>query len=303
MGMLGATFGALAPFLSAYLVYTPIYGQDTALIMGAALGATSLAAVVHLLKGLDRLAVNFLLSAAAFDDVVALIILSVVMTYVLGGVGGPGDLAFKVVELLGLWIVILLVSAIVVPRLADWLGENYVYKFSLLVLFGLTVLMVSLGYSPIIAAFVAGVALAGSYSKKKIEEITSVLLNVFGPVFFAYIGAEVDLTSVDLHVVLLALELTALATVFKILGILPFALLKFKDLKKSFVTSIGMVPRGETGLVIAYVGASIGVLGQAEFEAVVLMAVFTTLLGAYMFKVTSAALQQRENEQQPDLRP
>ena len=282
VGGLAAFFGALLPFLSAYFIYSPAYGTETALFMGVAIGATSLAAVVPMLEGTKREYSEFLLSSAAIDDVVDLILLSVVIAY-LSGASGIG-VAFKAVELILVWLVILAVSVLVIPRLADRLSETYTEELSLLVLFGLTAFMVSLGYSPIIAAFVAGVALAESVKKEKIGEMANVLLAVFGALFFAVLGAEINWTAMSLEAIALTLELTAIATAMKVAGVFPFAFLKLKSVKGAFLVSLGMVPRGETGLVVAYLGTSMGALNQVEFEALVLTAVLTTLIGAYSFK-------------------
>ena len=114
--------------------------------------------------------------------------------------------------------------------------------------------MVSHGYSPIIADFVAGVVLAESVKKEKIGETAKVLLGVFGALFLAVLGAEINWTAISLEALALTLEITAIATAMKVTGAFPFAFLRLKSVKGAFLSSLGMVPRGEIGLVIAYLG-------------------------------------------------
>jgi len=71
-----------------------------------------------------------------------------------------------------------------------------------------------------------------------------------------------------------------------VVGIIPFVYLHTRDVKESFAVSLGMTPRGETGLVVASVGKSYGLLDQQEFTAVVLMSLLTTLIGAISFRRT-----------------
>jgi Kef-type K+ transport systems, membrane components len=161
------------------------------------------------------------------------------------------------------------------------------------VIFGLTAAMVVLGFSPIIAAFIAGVAVAEGLSKENIKRLTDALLEVFGPVFFAVVGAESDLSGIGLSGLVMGLALTAIAVLFKMIGIFPFAYLYTRDVKASAAISLGMVPRGETGLAIASLGLEAGVLTSWEFTALVLMGLLTTVIGAIAFSRAQSWLRGR----------
>ena len=287
LGLLGATFGALLPFFAAYYFYMPDFGLDSSLILGVAMGATSLAAVASIIEEekLKGKGINFMVSAAAVDDVVDLLLLSVILAILQGTSTSVTSISLKIITLVVIWLIILTVSVILVPKITDRLSDKYIEEFPLAVLFGLTLLMVSLGYSPIISAFVAGVAFANSIKSEKIKEISNTLLSVFGPLFFVYIGAEVNFLTLNLNTLLLSLELTAIATILKWLGIFPFALAYLRSIKAANTVAFGMVPRGETGLVIASIGLSYNALNQAEFESIVFMSMFTTLIGSALFKV------------------
>jgi Kef-type K+ transport system membrane component KefB len=286
-GYMAAVSGALFPALVAFLVYSPILGYGTALIMGTALGATSLAAVSSIIveRKLKGRPVDFLMTSAAVDDVVDLILLSVVLAFIGAQTAfNPLTATQIVLYYVVAWLVIFLASIYIIPRLANRVGDWLIDEFFFVVLFGLVAIMVILGFSPVIAAFIAGVALAESIKREKVAHISEVLLAVFGPLFFVSVGMQINPTSfLNLEAIYLTLELTAIAFVFKMLGILPFAYLSLRDFKSSLAVSVGMTPRGEVGLVVAYIGKTVGALNEVELLAIVLMAVLTTLIGATLF--------------------
>lgn len=297
-GILGAgsaVFGALLPFLTAFFLFSPRIGTVPSLFLGTAVGATSLAAVASLLEGNRNRAVDFIVSASAADDVVDLILLSVVLGVVNTRALGLGEVAYTSTELVVMWVVILLVSLAVIPRVMDRIGDNYLEEFPFLVLFGLVAFMSFLGYSPVIAAFVAGVSLANSSRSGKIREISQVFLSVFGSLFFVVAGAETDLLGSGRSGIPLALELTVVAMVMKVVGVVPFAYLYLRDMKGALVVSVGMTPRGETGLVVASIGNQLGVLDQAQFSSLVIMSLLTTVIGGLVFSWNSRYVLNRRD--------
>ncbi|BAB65736.1 cation:proton antiporter [Sulfurisphaera tokodaii] len=284
LGFMGATFGALLPFFAGYFIYANSFGSNSALFLGVSLGATSLAAVAYLIEGINTKGVKFLISASAVDDIVDLILLSTVLILIKNSTIVITSISLRIVSLIVIWLVILFLSITIIPRIANKLSDVYIEEFTMLVLFGLTLFMVYLGYSPIISAFVAGVSISNSLKSEKIKEIVTIVLSVFGPMFFVTVGAEVNLLLINLNTLLLALELTSIATIFKMLGIMPFAYLYIKDLKRAMIIALGMVPRGETGLVVASIGLSLNALDQNEFESIVFMSILTTVIGALVIK-------------------
>jgi len=294
MGFLGATTGALLPFLVTLILYWSSLGLIPTLVIGTAMGATSLAAVASILRemNLQGKASNYLMAASSSDDVVDLILLSVV----LASIGSAGLSTLMVVRTVAFylvaWAIIFFVSVLIIPRLANRLGPKYVEEFPFVVLFGLTVVMTALGFSPVISAFIAGVALAESTKREEVLKISGTLLSIFGSIFFVVVGLQVNIVEISLGVVELSLELTAVAVLFKVLGVLPFAYLGLKNWRSSIAVAVGMTPRGETGLVVASLGESLGAINQGEFSALVLMAILTTLLGATMFRRIATWLNQ-----------
>jgi len=294
MGFLGATTGALLPFLVTLILYWSSLGLIPTLVIGTAMGATSLAAVASILRemNLQGKASNYLMAASSSDDVVDLILLSVV----LASIGSAGLSTLMVVRTVAFylvaWAITFFVSVLIIPRLANRLGPNYVEEFPFVVLFGLTAVMTALGFSPVISAFIAGVALAESTKREEVLKISGTLLSIFGSIFFVVVGLQVNIAEISLGVVELSLELTAVAVLFKVLGVLPFAYLGLKNWRSSIAVAVGMTPRGETGLVVASLGESLGAINQGEFSALVLMAILTTLLGATMFRRIATWLNQ-----------
>ena len=289
MGVASATSGAVLPFLGVYAYASSFTGTEAALLMGAACAATSLAAVSSVIpeSGPDRERphVKVLFSAASLDDVVAFALLSVALSL------GAASTASKVAEQLAFiaisWSLIFLVSLFVVPRLTSLLPDSLVFEGSLVVLFGLVLAMTALGFSAVLAALVVGVSMAEIKNPAKLRDVTSMsaaLLAVFGPLFFVTVGAQTDARSFLSPAVLTqGLAITALASALKFAGVFPFALLYTKDARASTAASLGMIPRGEMGLVISSLAFSMGAFTGAELSEIVMMALLTTLGGSYAF--------------------
>ncbi|MDP8003464.1 MAG: cation:proton antiporter [Caldisphaera sp.] len=294
-GAMGATFGALVPFIAGSFILLFFVKSSVAFVMGAALGATSLAIASSLIKesNLKGKGVDFILTAGAFDDVVSLILLSIAIAlanlkeinifYIIRST------SFYIVA----WIIIFLVSVILIPRIFNRLLDKYAFELSLVVLFGLTIIMTALGFSPIIAAYIVGVSIAESNKSHILRKNTDTLLELFGSIFFVTIGAETNLINITLLGVILTLLLTLVAAIFKIVGIYPFAYLTTKNHKSSLSISLAMIPRGEIGLAVASIGLSYGLLNNDEFASIVLMALLTSIIGAILFKKTYIYLKNK----------
>ncbi len=283
-GFMGAIFGALLPFLGVAAAFWACVGPSAALLLGAASAATSLAVASAVASevGFSGRALDFLLTAGAVDDVVSLIILSAAMASAAGG-SEPSEVALVVIYYVFAWALISATSILLLPRVANALGERYAFPFALLSLFGLVAAMVALGFSPIIAAYVAGVALSSSRLSSSFKRLAVGLSSLFGPLFFVIAGAEVDLRASTAYSLVMALYITALALALKFAGVLPFAYGATRSRAGSIAASLGMLPRGEMGLAIALAGLSAGIIDSAMYTSVVLMVVLTTLAGSLLF--------------------
>ena len=114
---------------------------------------------------------------------------------------------------------------------------------------------------------------------KQVEEYVHKLQIIFAPLFFAIIGAQVDLRGINLDVLLIAGILVFIAIVTKMLGCgLPSLIFLKKDKNKAMRVGIGMVSRGEVGLIVAGVGATSGVISGDVYTAIIVMVAVTTII-------------------------
>jgi len=288
LAILAALFGAVVPFVGVFAVFSGTYTRDAALIVAAATGATSLAVIAGIIRmeGFQEVrGTDFLLTAASLDDVVTFLLLSAVLA-IISGEPRAGGLFTSIVSSIIAWSVILAISVRVIPWIFNRVKSIYVNSLAMVTLFGLVVIMSLLNFSPVIAAFIAGVSIAESVKvTEKLRNTVDVLLSIFGSVFFIVIGLQFDVSSINLRVLVDAIILSLLASILKVLGFLPFAYLRLRDPWISLANSLGMVPRGEMGLVIGSIGYSMGILNEGQFGDIVLMSLITTLLGAVSYKL------------------
>ncbi len=294
LAVLAAIAGDVAPFAVVAGVFSRVYPLDTALLLGAAAAATSSAVVASVLlsEQVDGTpGGRFLMNIAALDDVVALVLLSVVLTIV----GGRVDviaITGSVFELVIAWVVLLFASVFVIPRVLRIPGIRDAQGMPFLILFVLVAIVVALGFSAIIGAYIAGLAVAESLVASRTRGTTEVLLLLFGSLFFVVTGAQFDWRELlEPSLVVLAVVLAALAAAAKLLAVYPFARARLGPGEAPLAVSTGMVPRGEIGLIVGSIGFALGLFSQAVLGEVLLMAVLTTLIGAVLFRRSAPALR------------
>ncbi|MGW8310296.1 MAG: cation:proton antiporter [Thiogranum sp.] len=303
-----ALIGVIVPFLlgvaASYSLSTQV-DLHTALFLGAALGATSIGITVSVLGEL-RLSqsptAHIILGAAVFDDVLGLVMLAAVSGIV---VTGGIELAqiIKVVLLASLFLggaVFLspyfLRVIIKMMRQLDLVeAKMFVSYMFVMVLAWLANLS---GLATIIGAFTAGVILHDAYFKYwgendghqvSIRDLIMPLEVILVPIFFVLMGLQVKLESfLDWQVVGLATGLLVAAVVGKLV-----AGLGAKKSAGRMAIGIGMLPRGEVGLIFAAIGKELGVVNDALFSSLVLVVVITTLLAPPLLKM---ALRRRPVE-------
>ena len=113
---------------------------------------------------------------------------------------------------------------------------------------------------------------------KQVDEYAEKLLIIFGPLFFAIIGAQVDLRGVNLNVLYLSGIVIAIAVTTKIVGCGLPSIIFLKDRTKALRVGIGMISRGEVGLIVAGVGVSAGALSSDIYTTVIIMVALTTII-------------------------
>ncbi|HXE56934.1 MAG TPA: cation:proton antiporter [Gemmatimonadales bacterium] len=291
-----AAVGVVVPFALgyAYWAYVPhavvASSADlgtTAIFVGATLTATSVgitARVLSDLKRMDTAEARIVLGAAVIDDVIGLVILSVV----------SGLAAGMAVTLLGvlrtLFVAVgFLVAAVVLgrylmPRIFDVVDRMRVRQvlvaFSVAFALALGAAAASAGSALIVGAFAAGIVLSGTNQFDNIEREVRPVVGIFAPIFFVNVGAAVDLSVLDPtrpgagSVLVIALVLTVLAVVGKMVAGWAAPWQRYHRL----AVGVGMVPRGEVGLIFADIGRRAGILGEEIFGAILVMVMATTFL-------------------------
>jgi len=287
------SIGVAVPFFAGFYVFS-LFGLEAlqAMLVATALTATSIAISIQVLSQLGKLhapEARLILGAAIVDDILALAVLSVVTSMAQHGIIiDPVEITFLILKILGLFAALLVASIIFLPRIvahADlWKSKGSVEAVATAAFFGIAALATFAGLSPIVGAFAAGMALASTHVLKRLEEYVGKLEFIFAPLFFAIIGAQVDLTGVNLNVLTLGGVLIAIAIVTKIAGCGLPAILFLKNKDKSMKVGIGMVSRGEVGLIVAGVGVSSGVLSDDIYTAVILMVAVTTIITPFLLK-------------------
>jgi Kef-type K+ transport system membrane component KefB len=275
--------GVALPFAGGYWAATALgVAPLAALVCAAGLTATSIGISARVLSDLGELTSpegRIVLGAAVLDDVVGLIILTVVGTIVAGGDVSVGGIARITLIAVGFLVAALLLGRLLAPPLfraveriktAGALGIIAV-AFA----FALAALAVQAGSALIIGAFAAGLVLHRTEQREEIEHAATTFGYFFVPIFFASVGAAVDLRALATpSALLVGGALIVVGIVGKVVaGFAPFW---FKGRK--LLVGVAMVPRGEVGLIFAQLGLASGVIRGPLFGALMLMVLVTTFV-------------------------
>lgn len=285
-----ALVGVVLPFVSGYWVAHALgLGTLPAVVAGAALTATSVGITARVLSDLGRLQApesQIILGAAVIDDIIGLIILGVVSKIAEGGDVTVGGVGFITLVAFGFVGVVLLAGRFIVPPVFDLLArigkEETLATMALAFAFLIAFLADAVGSALIIGAFAAGLVLQPTRHAHAIEHGVTRLSLFFVPIFFVSVGAAVDVrTFGDPMVLTVGGALIAAAIVGKVAA--GYAPWWFRG--KKLVIGVGMMPRGEVGLIFAQMGLTTGVLNAGMFSALTLMVMVTTFLAPPLLKI------------------
>ena len=280
--------GVIVPFSVGFVVLS-MYGLDSfeTLLIATALTATSIAISIQVLTELGKMQskeARLILGAAIVDDILAIAILSVVVTMVQLGNATPQimDIAFIILKIFGLFAVLLIGAIFLIPRILHreklWRSKGSIEGITTAIFFGIAGVAAYMGLSPIVGAFAAGMAVASTKLVKQVEEYAHKLQFIFAPLFFAIIGAQVDLRGVNLDVLVISGIIIAIAISTKLVGCGLPSLIFLKDKTSSMRVGIGMISRGEVGLIVAGVGVTSGVLSTDIYTSIIIMVATTTII-------------------------
>jgi Kef-type K+ transport system membrane component KefB len=285
IAMLTALLGVAMPMACGYLLMMAWDGNRIeALFIGTTMVATSVGITARVLANMgliDSAAARIILGAAVIDDILGQLLLSAVASSAQGAVSVAG-IAGTALLAIGFVAAITLLGAPALTRAAPHFHRlragNEFFVVAILLCFGLALAATYIGVAAIVGAFLAGMALA-----EAVEDNHDVRQQVRGaaeflvPFFLVGIGMQLDLAVfTEGGTLLLALLLTLLAVLSKLIGCGIGA--RGLGLRGALQVGVGMVPRGEVGIVVAQLGLAIGVISESRFGAVLFMVCATTLI-------------------------
>ncbi len=304
-----AIVGIVAPMILGVLAgrfFLPEASIESDLFLGATLAATSVGITARVLKDLGRLQATesrIILGAAVIDDVLGLIILAVV-----SGIVTAGSITlYEVARITAVSLVFLGTAVLVGDRFVR-LFTNYLSRMrvrgmkiitALTFCFAMAYLADLIGLAPIVGAFAAGLVLEEAcferFGKQKpLHDLLEPFTTFFVPIFFVLMGLQVRLeTFADPSVLALAGGITIAAIAGKqVCGLAVVG----RGIDRLSV-GVGMVPRGEVGLIFASIGRGLGVVDDVLFTATVIMVIVTTFITPPALKLTLARADRRRARQ------
>jgi Kef-type K+ transport system membrane component KefB len=289
--VLVATAGVVIPFLMGWGIFT-LWGAPRieAIFTGAAMVATSVGITAQVLAArglLQQRASRIILAAAVVDDVLGLLVLAVVSSMAKGAVNWL-DIALTAALACGFTVFVAKFGTRAMRRMVPRVDARLSmvegqFALAMTLLFGLSLLAVYAGVAAIVGAFLAGMALSEAVDHR-VHDLTNGVTELLVPFFLAGIGLHFDITAFATpDTMLLALAVLAAAIVSKFIGCGLGALALGRA--EAVRVGVGMIPRGEVGMVVAQIGLSLGVLAQSVYGIVVFMSVATTLVAPPLLKL------------------
>ncbi len=281
-----ALVGMACPFTAGWML-ARWSGESTAVavFMGATLTATSVGITARVLSDLGRLhdaAAKVVLGAAVLDDVLGLVILAVVTGLAQTGafaVGTAAGILLKAAVFLVVATVIGVRAAPVLLRAVERMrarGSLIVAAVIFCVL--LAVVADAVGLATIVGAFAAGLVLARTDRRAHIEERVKPVADLFVPLFFVTVGMKVDPVTVSPWAPGGAFGLVLVLTAAAVVSKLAAGLAVYRPGVRRWPVGVGMVPRGEVGLIFAGAGQAAGLIGPELYAGVVGMVMLTTFI-------------------------
>jgi Kef-type K+ transport system membrane component KefB len=292
-----AVVGVVVPFAAGTAGLIAIFGIDTipAVFAGAALTATSIGITAKVLAEMQKLSSRegqIIIGAAVLDDVLGIIVLAVVAS-----LAKTGEIEILNVAFLVAGAAAFLVGSIFIGRLLSPYFVMVVNKMrtrgqviisSLIFAFVLAYIAAAIQLEAILGAFAAGLILAETSKHNEIEEQISPIADMLVPIFFIVVGARTDLSVLNplepanRAGLVIASFLVVVAVIGKVIA--GFAIFGQPGINRLAV-GVGMIPRGEVGLVFAGVGAASGVLTESLDAAIIVMVIFTTFLAPPLLRI------------------
>ena len=292
-----AVVGVVAPFVAGtvglvYIFNTPVI---PAIFAGAALTATSIGITAKVLAELGQLSSEegqIIIGAAVLDDILGIVVLAVVASLVKTGEIQISNIIYLVISaavfLIGSILLGRLVSPLIVGLVDEMKTRGEVLLTGLVFAFILSYIATVINLEGILGAFAAGLILAETEKRKELEEQIIPVADFLVPIFFVCVGAKTDLSVLNPTVasnregLIIATFLILVAILGKV--ITGFTVFGNPDLNKLAI-GVGMIPRGEVGLVFAGVGSASGALSEATEAAIIVMVITTTFVAPPLLRL------------------
>lgn len=294
-----AVMGVLVPLVLGTLltmafrgfaaIGTPEFYRN--LFIGVIMTATSVSITVQTLKELGKLDSELgttIVSAAIIDDVIGIVVLTVVLGMASGNNAGVGSIIIKTL----LFFALAGGVGFLLYKLFCFLDKRYPHMrritiFSIALCFALAYIAEKFfGIADITGAFVAGVILCNINDANYVDRrvgISSYLF--FGPIFFASIGLKTDVSNFSWGMLAFGLSFVAVAVLSKIIGCGFAAKVTGHSMRESVICGVGMMTRGEVALIVSQKGLDAGLISAEDFTPVILLIMFTSILTPIMLKL------------------
>jgi Kef-type K+ transport system membrane component KefB len=292
--LLVAVAGIVVPFVLGF-AYMKWHGDPSteAVFVGAAMVATSVGITARVLGDLQVLSsrtAKIILGAAVFDDILGMVLLAIVAGLASGGELQWLHLGILTAEAAAFTLFMIFVAPRIVrriqPRMDQLSAQNAPLAIALGICLFLSWLSTAIGMAAIIGAFFAGLMFADYAPQWNLLSRVGAITEFLGPFFFFAIGSRLDIRLFSGEILLVAVVVSLLAIVSKVIGCgLP---LLREGWPTVFQVGVGMMPRGEVALIIALVGLNSQIVTQSTYAIVVFMTAVTTLLAPpllrYLFR-------------------
>jgi Kef-type K+ transport system membrane component KefB len=300
--LLVAAAGVIVPFFAGWGICA-LWGEPrlASIFTGAAMVATSVGITAQVLAShglLDKRASRIILTAAVVDDVLGLIVLALVSGMARGainylGIGLTAGLALGFTFLVARFGTRTVRH--VMPRVHARLRlAESEFALAMTLLFALSVLAVYAGVAAIVGAFLAGMALSET-AEGRVTDLTNGVAELLVPFFLVGIGMHLDFSAFARAGTLALAGVLLVAAVFSKFVACGAGALRMGR-TDAIRVGVGMVPRGEVGMVVAQIGLNLGAIGHHIHGAIVFISVATTLIAPPLLKLTFASPTEMERE-------
>jgi Kef-type K+ transport system membrane component KefB len=300
-----AIAGIVVPFALGFL-FLRLYREPTheAVFVAAAMVATSVGITARVLRDIGALktrTAQIILGAAVFDDILGMLLLGVLVSMVSAGGVQWLHLGLVSLEAVGFALFMIYVAPKVVDRLEPGIQQMQTQDaplvLALALCLGLSVAATQIGMAAIIGAFFAGLAFADYSPRWNLEPRAQAINQFLSPFFFFTMGSRLDLSVFSKSVVVLALILSAVALVSKIVGC---ALPLYREGWRAMLqVGVGMTPRGEVALIVALIGLQMNAISQRAYALVIVITALTTVLPPPFLRILFRPDAQGRQDEEP----